>query len=340
MGALPSSTRPLSASPTPSPTSSAPSQPLPSSSQLVFPPPLNVSGPLIDLHDPSVCQGPGGELYLFSTGIGLPMRVSYDQGDSWSIGSPVFPDGAPAAAVPFLGGDANGPLWAPDCTYLAGVKEFVLYYAASTLGSQHSGIFLATTTAPLSGKWSDGGVVLESNTSVDWNAIDPHLVVEKEGGWWMSFGSFWSGIKLIQLDPTTKKTLNSEIISIATRTENHGAIEGSFVVQASNNWWLFASFDACCSGLSSTYSIHVSRSTSSIEGPYVDKNGKPALNGGGTLLLGTHEGVLAPGGQSVWFNEGRKKWEMVYHYITKDVRFKVAFNNLDFGTSDGWPVVV
>jgi hypothetical protein len=41
-----------------------------------------------------------------------------------------------------------------------------------------------------------------------------------------------------------------------------------------------------CDGLSSTYNTRVGRST--ITGPYVDSDGVPMTNGGGTLVWGTH----------------------------------------------------
>jgi len=37
----------------------------------------------------------------------------------------------------------------------------------------------------------------------DFNAIDPHVHPLPDGSLWMSAGSFFSGIKLVQLDPTT-----------------------------------------------------------------------------------------------------------------------------------------
>lgn len=58
------------------------------------------------------------------------------------------------------------------------------------------------------------------------------------------------------------------------------------------------SWDKCCSGTSSTYNTRVVRS-SSITGPYVDQAGVSALNGGGTLVLASHDSTYGPGGGSV-----------------------------------------
>jgi len=33
-----------------------------------------------------------------------------------------------------------------------------------------------------------------------WNAIDANVIVDESGTPWMSFGSFWTGIKLVKLE--------------------------------------------------------------------------------------------------------------------------------------------
>lgn len=151
-----------------------------------------------------------------------------------------------------------------------------MYYAASTFGSNHSGIFLATSTTGASGSWTNQGLVIESNTSDDWNAIDPNLVIDDQGRWWLDFGSFWSGIKMVQLDPATGKRLDGTIRSISGR--NGGAIEAPFIYRHGGYYYQFVSFDLCCRGASSTYRIMVGRSTS-ITGPYVDRNGTAMTSG-------------------------------------------------------------
>ena len=34
-----------------------------------------------------------------------------------------------------------------------------------------------------------------------WNAIDPNVAIDESGTPWMAFGSFWTGIKLVKLNP-------------------------------------------------------------------------------------------------------------------------------------------
>ena len=87
--------------------------------------------------------------------------------------------------------------------------RYYLYYAVSTFGSNHSVIGLATNTtldpaAPGYG-WQDQGLVISSDTFDKYNCIDPNQFVDRDGKHWLAFGSFWTGIKIIALDPATGK---------------------------------------------------------------------------------------------------------------------------------------
>jgi beta-xylosidase len=50
----------------------------------------------------------------------------------------------------------------------------------------------------------------------------------------------------------------------------------------------------CCRGVQSTYNIRVGRSKA-ITGPFLDKEGKGLVAGGGSLLLGTEGEFIGPG---------------------------------------------
>jgi arabinan endo-1,5-alpha-L-arabinosidase len=85
---------------------------------------------------------------------------------------------------------------------------------------------------------------------------------------WLVFGSFWSGIKLIQLDPKTGKRLKEDttIHSLAF----HKDIEAAAIYQHDGYFYLFVNWGACCRGVNSTYEIRAGRSRE-ITGPYLDK---------------------------------------------------------------------
>src|SRR5205814_2301884 len=94
-------------------------------------------------------------------------------------------------------------LWAPDISFFNG--QYYLYYACSTFGSNRSGIGLATNTtldpSDAAYHWQDCGLVLESRQNDDFNAIDPNRVIDRNRRHWLALGSFWSGLKLVELDP-------------------------------------------------------------------------------------------------------------------------------------------
>ncbi|CAE6441386.1 unnamed protein product [Rhizoctonia solani] len=163
-------------------------------------------------------------------------------------------------------------------------------------------------------------------------AIDPNLIIDGSN-WWLSFGSFWTGIKLVQLGSSTGKPSSSTIYSIAKRTSGGGAVEAPIIVKNGSYYYLFTSWDKCCSGTSSTYNIRVGRS-SSITGPYVDQSGVALTSGGGTQILASHGSIIGPGGQHVFKDTGA--WVIDYHYYTSSGSL-LGINLLDFAS--GWPVV-
>ncbi|KAF5361685.1 hypothetical protein D9758_007337 [Tetrapyrgos nigripes] len=284
------------------------------------------------VHDPTMCKDDAGTYFVFSTAVGLEIRTSTDR-TAWTLEGVVWPDGAPWTDA--FTGTSNGNLWAPDCTYLDGT--FYLYYAASSFGSQNvvsgSAIFLAKSTTGMPGSWTDEGLVTQTATGDSYNAIDPNLIIEGSN-WWLSLGSFWTGIKLQSLNPSTGKPSSSDVIGLAERTANNGAIEASVIYKNGDFFYLFTSWDNCCQGTSSTYNIRVGRS-STVDGGYVDQDGVPLTEGGGTLVLGTHGNIVGPGGQDVFDDVDGPI--LVYHYYTSAGSF-LGINLLDF--SSGWPVVV
>lgn len=109
-----------------------------------------------------------------------------------------------------------------------------LYYCASTLGSNRTVIGPATTASldPSDSdyEWVDRGIVLESQPTDSFNALDPSLLVDSSETVWLNFGSYWSGIKQRQIDPATGMLLTSNPTQydLATRPGvQHNPIEGS-----------------------------------------------------------------------------------------------------------------
>ncbi|MBN1171932.1 MAG: arabinan endo-1,5-alpha-L-arabinosidase [Micromonosporaceae bacterium] len=296
-----------------------------------YPNPGAVNGN-ITVHDPSMVKGTDGVYYLFSTGQGIDIRTSTDR-TKFTYAGQVLPNGATWASA--YASDVKA-LWAPDVSYHNGL--YYLYYSASSFGSNHSAIGLATSTTAKPGSWTDKGVVYTSNTSKDFNAIDPSLIVDSSGKWWLTLGSFWSGIKMIQIDPSTGKQLasNTTRYSLAQRP-SPDAMEAPVIFKHGSYYYLFVSWDYCCKGTSSTYRIMVGRSTS-ITGTYKDRNGTAMTSGGGTEILATHGSIIGPGGQSVMADSDNDL--LVYHYYDGNANgtAKLGINFLGWDSS-GWPYV-
>lgn len=279
------------------------------------------------VHDPAMIKV-NGTYFLFSTGNGIETRSSTDRTAFRRLGA-AFPNGA-SWAHPFTGGSNN--LWAPDISFRNG--RYYLYYAASTFGSRNSAIFLATSTTAQPGSWTNQGIVVQTSNSSDHNAIDPNLVVDAGGAWWLTYGSFWSGIKMIPINPSTGKASSSTRYNLATRPSSAGgAIEAPFIVYRSPYYYMFVSFDYCCRGTSSNYRTMVGRS-SSVTGPYVDRNGVAMTSGGGTEIMATHGSIVGPGHPAAFADSDA--WVFVYHYYTSSGS-RLGINLI--GWSGGWPAV-
>ncbi len=277
---------------------------------------IPVSGDVQYTHDPSIIKD-GDTWYLFGTNNGperageLPIRRSSDL-KNWKRCGYVF-SGLPEwikKASP-----QTKELWAPDLSYFNG--EFHLYYAFSVFGKNTSGIAMATnkTLNPKSPdyRWIDHGLVLQSRLEDDFNAIDPNLVFDEQGRAWLSFGSFWSGIKMRRIDPKTGmlSAEDTKLYSIASRKRppnppanppglpgDWQAIEAPFIVHHDSYFYLFVSFDLCCRGTKSNYKTMVGRSRN-VTGPYLDENGTAMLAGGGTPVLVGNQRWIGPGGESL-----------------------------------------
>ena len=150
---------------------------------------------------------------------------------------------------------------------------------------------------PASGnfKWIDHGKLIQSVPGRDmWNAIDPNLVIGEKKIPWLSFGSFWNGMKLVKLDSSlTAIAQPEEWYTIAARKRDFilpdsvagdAAVEAPFIYRHEKYYYLFVSFDYCCRGEKSAYKMMVGRSKN-VMGPYADRDGVPMNLGGGSTVL-------------------------------------------------------
>ena len=285
--------------------------------------------------------------YIFCTGTGISAWSSTDL-HNWKKLAPVFST-PPTWAINTVPG-FKGHIWAPDISYHNGL--YYLYYAVSAFGKNTSAIGLATnkTLNPASPdfKWEDHGKVIQSVPGRDaWNAIDPNLVIDSAGTPWLSFGSFWSGIKLVKLNATcTAPAEPQEWVGIAARppdpcapdtTAGNSAIEAPFIFKKNGYYYLFVSWDFCCRAEKSNYKMMVGRSKT-VTGPYLDKSDRNMRLNGGTLLLEGDKNWYGVGHNATCTFDG-KDYLIFHAYDAHDKgRPKLRIEELQWD-KDAWPVV-
>lgn len=289
------------------------------------------------VHDPSTIIGVEGVHRFFATGPGVTLLRENAEG-KWQPEGRLFAEGALPPWHNELVPGNRGYLWAPDVIRI-GASYFV-YYSVSTFDKNTSAIGLAVGRSldPKSPdwKWEDRGPVLKSRAGDRFNAIDPAVFRDKaDGRLWMSFGSFWDGIFLVELDPKTG--LRREPASPPLRLAGAPEIEAPFLHQRDGRYYLFGNWGKCCRGTNSTYEIRVGRGDK-ITGPFLDSTGKDLREGGGTLLLQSTDEFIGPGHASLLRRDGQE-W-LAHHYYAKSLggRSRLRLVRLTWDPS-GWPRV-
>lgn len=253
--------------------------------------------------DPSTIVKCKGEFWVFYTGRGIPSFHSKDL-VKWEPGPPVFQT-APEWIATTVPANKDMGYWAPDVIHLG--DRYLLYYSVSSMGKMTSAIGLATTPTldptDAAYHWTDHGIVVQSREGGDFNTIDPAVFADGRK-LWLAFGSYWSGIKLVELDTKTGKRLRPDapLVSLAYNK----SIEASFLYKHDGYYFLFVNWGGCCRGVDSTYNIRVGRSRK-VTGPYLDQDGVDLLKGGGTLVLSSKAPLFGPGHAGI-FSDGGKTW--------------------------------
>lgn len=224
------------------------------------------------------------------------------------------PVGNSMAALPgwtsSLGLSGPTDVWAPDIHVVDG--KAYLYYSVSSWGDvTHSAVGLMTNTtldpsAPTY-RWVDEGRIVgapEGGSGV--NIIDADLFIDDDGRWWLVYGSFHAGVRVIELDPAT----GHPKMPITPASLTSGTGEGSGIIKNDGYYYLFLSVGTCCNGLSSTYEVIYGRATS-VTGPYSNRTGGSINTAAEHLLPPGTDGNPGQGGQS-FFKENNQVF-MVYH---------------------------
>ena len=198
-----------------------------------------------------------------------------------------------------------------------------------------------------------------------WNAIDPSYIIDNDGRHYMAYGSWHSGIVLVELDSETGKVkaelpnpwgTDTDIAAYGQRIYTRDMAsrwqgsEGPELIYHDGYYYLFLAYDA----LEVPYNTRVARSTN-IAGPYVGMDGTDVTTNGGDILpVLTHPYKFNDGygwvgiSHCCVFDDGEGNW-----YFASQGRFPEnvsginASNAIMMGqvrcmrwTEDGWPVVM
>ena len=286
-------------------------------------------------HDPTLWVDAQGGQWVFATGEGLARLHSRD-GRHWQRLPPVFNAARkPAWWAQHVPAHKGLDVWAPKLFAHAG--RLWVMYSVSTFGKRTSAIGLASVplaAGPGAEVWRDDGLLLDSHEQrpdEGYNAIDPDFFADAQGGLWMAWGSWWRGLFVTELDPATLRPRGAH----SHLARRHGGIEAPTLLQRGEHVYLFMSAGQCCKGVSSTYEMRVGRGPGP-RGPFIDREGRPLLEGGGTLLLAGGPRWKGPGHQDAWSSPAGDT--LVWHAYDAEAEGQPRLRRaaLRWG-ADGWP---
>ncbi|ALT00333.1 beta-xylosidase [Lacimicrobium alkaliphilum] len=285
------------------------------------------SGPALSLeltgitnsHDPSTLIRDQDTYFQFTTGNGVWFSRSTDL-KHWDNPGTIFGAGWPSwisSAVP----EFEGHFWAPDAIQMG--DYFYVYYSVSTFGSSRSAIGVARTQSLKNPNWQDIGMVVQSHGGADEiNAIDPALFRDHDGKVYMSYGSWFGGLGVAEINQTTGK-LAGTVSHIYGG--GHQSIEAPYITRQGDYYYLFFTRGLCCRGEDSTYEVQVARATS-VFGPYTEER---------NLLPNQVENRKGPGHIGVLKEQGCNYVSTHYYDLNDNGAAKLDIQRMSF--VDDWP---
>lgn len=278
----------------------------------------------IAVHDPNILPH-NGNYYLFRGGVHVPILKAPSLSGPWTRIGTVL--NAPSIVEKQ---NRTRP-WAPTTVSYNG--RFYCYYTVSQHGSRNSAIGVASTD-DIEGEWTDHGAVINTEKgpqSQIWpynesNAIDAAFITDQQTNKpYLLYGSFWHGIFQVPLSDdllSVEHATNPDARNLAyLPSPKFKPSEGSFMSYRAPYYYLWYSHGKCCRFATKgfpapgkEYHIRVGRSTD-VRGPFVDREGVPLMEGGGTVVYDSNHGqVYAPGGVGVVSGNETVQDVLYYHY--------------------------
>ncbi len=268
----------------------------------------------IGIHDPSTIMLCNGKYYTWGTGSGALVS---DDGWTWRSGTRASRGGM-----------------APDVIHVG--DRYYMYISSNSGGQPHSQVVMISSKSldpesPDYG-WEDGGIVNSTDGVEFCNGIDPGLFFDPiDGKMWMTFGSYFGYIRVVELDPKTGKRVDDKFTNIAINCE------ASTIIYHDGWYYLLATHGSCCRGTDSGYNIRVGRSKK-VTGPYIDHEGIDMLQGGGKLVIGSGGRVVGAGHFGL-IDEGDGVQKFSLHWEADLDRGGASVLDIrPLLWKDGWPV--
>lgn len=269
------------------------------------------------IHDPSTIVECDGKYYTFGTGGG---GLISEDGWNWESGA-VRPGGGVA----------------PDAIKIG--DRYMVVYAATErgVGNGHKSRVYMMWNKTLDPNSPDFGYtdpidIAGSDGFEDCDGIDPGLMMGPDGRLWLTYGTYFGYIRIVEMDPVTGLCKEgSEPVDVAL------SCEAPEMIYQDGWYYLLATHGTCCDGANSTYNIIVGRSKSPT-GPYYDNVGRDMIHGGGKLVLATEKRLIGAGHFGRYTTEeGVEKMSLHFEAdLDRGGRSVLAIRPIVW--KNGWPV--
>jgi arabinan endo-1,5-alpha-L-arabinosidase len=270
----------------------------------------------ITIHDPSTLMLHNGKFYMYGTG---GSTLVSDDGWTWRRGVRPSRSGM-----------------APDAIRI-GDRYYV--YISRNVGAQPKAeinMIWSKSLDPESPdyKWEEGGVVASTDGIEDCNGIDPGLFLDPtDGKLWLTYGSYFGYIRIVELDPKTGKRLNPKVPPKDLAIN----CEATTMIHRDGWYYLLGTHLSCCRGTDSGYNIRVGRARK-VTGPFLDHTGLDMIRGGGKLVVGSGGRLVGPGHFGLLdFGDGVQKFSLHWE-ADMDRGGASVLGILPLLWKDGWPV--
>lgn len=285
-----------------------------------------------DWPDPTIWYSEG-RFYSVATGVGAVL-TSTDLANWTILDNPPLSSEARARAKAI-----GRHFWAPDVTRIG---DSWMMYLTCYNSSTDCGIVALTSKNP-SGPFDYVGLITHSKDNGISDTIDPEVLTDPATGKvWLFFGSVGKVHRVQLSDDGRSLAPGATFTHVAGLTYSQDntrnkVFEGSYLYQHGGYWYLFVSSGNYSNA---SYKIKVGRSES-LEGEFLDKDGRKMTEGNATAVLSSKDGdnFYGPGHDGEIFTDLRGQEYMLYHCHDKSSGKSSRFTFLQriYWDEAGWP---